>query len=157
VLGAEELVSKKIGVQRYLAIFPPGMPLPSAPLTCAKLQSYPLAMPLPGYEREVYEDHFVAAGATPRVVVETIERDLILDLVLKGSVCAVVPEESALEVESQGAQVMAFRPSLKREVTALHRDVPVSPAASAFLEVVEGSATDGARRKPSRLPRAPGR
>jgi len=138
-LGADELVSKTLGSQRYKAIFPPDAELPRGALTHKKLAAYPLAMPSRSRDRDVYEDYFREVGATPRPVVETVERDLILELVVRGTLCAIVPEDAAEEAVARGAQSLDFRPRLQRDFSAIHREAPLSPAAEALLEIVSAS------------------
>ncbi|MFK7895221.1 MAG: LysR family transcriptional regulator [Myxococcota bacterium] len=131
------LVCREIAHEEFMVIFPPDLPPPSGRLTYAQLAGYPFAMPSRGSERDVYDEYFRSGGGEPEVVVETFERDVILELVVQGTACAVVPADSAREAARRGAHLRRFHPRITRPILALHRETPLSPAATEFLQLVE--------------------
>ena len=77
--------------------------------------------------------------ASSRIAVEVTPRDAILPLVIAGAGASLLPGPLTVAAAAQGAVVTPVRPRVHRDIGLVHRVGPLSPAARAFLAVVEGS------------------
>ncbi len=82
-------------------------------------------------------------GRVLRSAVETVHRDTIVALVHAGAGAAVVPRGVAEADRHRGAVVAELDPPIQRSVGLLHRDVVLSPAARAVVDL----AVEQARRR----------
>ncbi|MEO8695567.1 MAG: LysR family transcriptional regulator [Acidimicrobiales bacterium] len=134
-LVAERVVTRPLGRQELVAIFPPGTPRPRR-LQLAALARWPLiTQPAGTSTRDALDGAFSTIDAKAAVAVETDQREAIVPLVLAGAGAAVVPKPMALVARRQGAVVASLQPALWRELGLLHRDSTLSPAARAFIEL----------------------
>jgi DNA-binding transcriptional LysR family regulator len=130
-----DLVARPLVVQQYRAVCPPGVQIGRDDrVTIVALAGLPLVTTPPGTStRQVLERAFEDAGLTPRVAVETEQREALLPLVLAGAGTALLPAPLAREAANRGAAVFRLTPGLSRAVRLVHRPGPLSPAANAFL------------------------
>lgn len=130
------LVQRRLFRQDLLAVFPPGSPSHDT-VGLRALAATPLVTTPPGTSsRRLLDEAFAAAGLTPRVAVEANARDAILPLVLAGAGASLLPRPLTQGAAAQGAVVSAVRPPIYRDVGAIHRPGPLSPAARAFLDLL---------------------
>jgi len=129
------LASHSLGRQDLLAVLPPGT-CAARSLSLASLASFPLVTAPPGTTtRRQLEEAFADAGIVPRVAVVASQREAILPLVLAGAGATLYPRPLAEQAAVLGAVVAPLRPRLTRPVWLFHRDGPLSPAASAFVDL----------------------
>lgn len=108
-------------------------------VTLAELMTFPLIIGLP--ERSASQQHFVARLAEaglglPHAAVATDHRELIMPLLLAGVGVAVLPEPEGELAHRLGAVVKPLDMPPLRSASIFHRQDPLSPVASAFLDVV---------------------
>jgi DNA-binding transcriptional LysR family regulator len=151
----DDLVSHDIGNQALLLILPPDIEggeqrsfaqvpagAPATTLALADMIDVPfVAAPVGTSTRRLLDEGFAAAGALPKVVVVTAQRDAILPLVLAGAGAALVPEPIAAVAGALGATVVRPSPSVDRGIALIHRRGPLAPAAARFVEVATTSAS----------------
>lgn len=138
------LVSVPLGRQQLMAILPPGAPDPGS-LGLARLADLPLVLAPSGSSvRAQVESALERAGYTARIAVEVPQRDAIVPLVLAGAGVSIVPPEQAREAEQAGAVVVPLSPPMWRELSLIHPDRDLSPAAVAMLEIARRSAQPSA-------------
>lgn len=144
------LVSVSLGRQELVAVLPPDTPAPARTgLALADLVALPLVLAPPGTS---VREQLVAAceqlGLTPWVAVEVPQRDAIVPLVMAGAGATVAPPEQAREAAAAGAVVVSLDPPMWRELSLIHPDRDLSPAAAAMLEIAR-LATDAQSRAAS--------
>jgi DNA-binding transcriptional LysR family regulator len=94
----------------------------------------PLVTLPPGTSSRRLLDHaLAAAGATPRIAVETDQREALVPLVLAGAGATILPRAMAETARRLGAVVAPLDPPVTRDLALVHRDAPLSPAAAAFV------------------------
>jgi DNA-binding transcriptional LysR family regulator len=134
-VSATGLTSHRLATQDLLAVLPPGTTV-STSVSITRLASFPLVTAPPGTTtRRQLDDAFADADVVPRTAVVTAQREAILPLVLAGAGATLFPRPLAEQAAVLGAVVAAVRPRLTRPVHLFRRHGPLSPAASAFLEV----------------------
>ena len=122
--------------QALLVVMPPGAASHSRPISLSRLRSMPIVTtPVGTSARRLVDEAFMAAGASPEVVVVTGQRDALLPLVLAGAGAALLPEPIAQQAASQGAVIARPSPAVTRTVVLAHRPGPLAPAAAAFVEL----------------------
>jgi len=136
-LQAEELF-----VQRVFAVFPTGTPVPrSGRVSIQGLAKMPLVTTPRGTStRQMADEALAMGGVETNVAVETGQRDAIVPLVLAGAGMSFLPEPLADEARRRGAVVAALTPAVRRTIGVVYRSGPLSPAASALLELVRRAA-----------------
>ena len=130
------LVSVSLGRQELVAVLPPGSRRRTRGLPLADLAELPLVLAPPG--TSVREQVTVACeqiGATPWVAVEVPQRDAIVPLVIAGAGATVAPPEQARDAAAAGAVVVSLDPPMWRELSLIHPDRDLSPAAAAMLQI----------------------
>jgi DNA-binding transcriptional LysR family regulator len=133
--GSDGLATEELLIQDVLVVRPPGSP-PDEVLPVERLAGAPLiTTPLGTSSRALVERTLAAAGVTPRVAVETEQREALLPLVLAGAGSALLPRPLAEQAQQRGAVVMVLQPPLRRTVGLVHRRGLLSPAARAFVEL----------------------
>jgi LysR family carnitine catabolism transcriptional activator len=145
--ASSALIAHQIATQDLLAVLPPSTELPRQYARIQELARFPLvAAPAGTATRRQLDDAFAAAGVAPEIAVVTAQREAILPLVLAGAGATLFPRPMADDAARLGATVVPLRPRLTRPVFVLHRARPLSPAATAFLEVagLPGAKTGGA-------------
>jgi DNA-binding transcriptional LysR family regulator len=133
------MVTHPLARQELFAVCPPATTLPTRSrrgVPVAWLAERPLVTTRPGTStRDLLDTALGRAGAIATIAVETGQREAIVPLVLAGAGCALLPEPVARRAAEQGAVVARVDPGLERTIGIVHRDEPLSPAATAFLEV----------------------
>jgi DNA-binding transcriptional LysR family regulator len=129
----ERLVSHRLGTQDIVAVLPPGT-AGADPLPVTELARLPLVtLPTGTSSRRLLDAALAAAGASPRIAVETDQREALIPLVLAGAGASILPSPMAEGAARQGAVVAPLEPPLRRELAVVHREAPLSPAAAAFV------------------------
>ena len=129
------LSSHALASQDLLAVLPPGSPAVRT-LSIAALASFPLVTaPAGTTTRRQLDEAFAEAHVEPRIAVVAAQREAILPLVLAGAGATLYPRPLAEQAAALGAVVASLRPRLTRPVHLFHRDGPLSPAASAFVDL----------------------
>jgi LysR family transcriptional regulator, carnitine catabolism transcriptional activator len=142
---APGLLASALGTQEFLAVLPPGTPHGER-LSIDELAAMPLvAAPRGASTRDLLETVFTARRRTPRVVVESAQREALLPLVHAGAGAAMVPSALAELGRRLGCEVVALDPAVGRPITLIRRDAELTPAAAAFSSL----ALTGARTRPS--------
>jgi DNA-binding transcriptional LysR family regulator len=132
------LASHPLQQQDLLAVLPPGAHA-SHTMAVATLATFPLVTAPSGTTtRRQLDDAFAEARVVPRIAVVTAQREAILPLVLAGAGATLFPRPLAEQAAALGAVVVSLRPRLSRPVHLFHRAGPLSPAATAFLELALG-------------------
>lgn len=129
------LVTVGLGRQELLAVLPPDHHRPPRRgIPLAELAALPLVLAPPGTSvREQLAALCDEAGLTPWVAVEVPQREAIVPLVIGGAGATVVPPEQARDAEAAGAVVSSVDPPIWRELSLIHPDRDLSPAAAAML------------------------
>jgi LysR family carnitine catabolism transcriptional activator len=127
--------------QEFYAILPPGN-TPRDAIAVEELADMPMvAPPVGSSSRKLLDDVLARTGRTPRVVVETAQREALLPLVLAGAGAALVPSVLAEVGRAIGCVICRVQPSIGRDVLLVYRDAVLSPAAAAFVALArEGQA-----------------
>jgi LysR family transcriptional regulator, carnitine catabolism transcriptional activator len=134
-LVAERILTRPLGRQELVAIFPPGTTRPRR-LELAELARWPLVtQPTGTSTRDALDSALSTIDVRAAVAVETDQREAIVPLVLAGAGAAVVPKPMAVVARRQGAVVASLNPALWRELGLVHRAATLSPAARAFVEL----------------------
>jgi DNA-binding transcriptional LysR family regulator len=92
-------------------------------------------------QRTTLEAACRAAGFEPRIVAETSDLAVVLDLVAEQLGVAVLPE-SALERTAKVSQLSLTRPKLDRRILLVWRPATNPPAARAFLALARHHLAD---------------
>ncbi len=122
------LVARPLARQDLVWLLPPGSHQ-KAPHSMAFVTT-----PVGTSSRRHLEEACAREGIALVVAVETAPREAIVPLVLAGAGAALVPHALARAAQAQGdVRVRECRPRAHRAVAVLHRDGPLSPAASRFL------------------------
>lgn len=131
------LVSVSLGRQELVAVLPPGTRVPRRRgLPIEELAQRPLVLAPPGTSvREQVTAACEQVGVTPWVAVEVPQRDAIVPLVVAGAGMTVAPPEQAREAAAAGAVVVSLDPPMWRELSLIHPDRDLSPAAAAMLQI----------------------
>jgi DNA-binding transcriptional LysR family regulator len=135
---ADDLVVHVLAEQEIAVVLPPGMRgrRRGRRVAVADLADVPLiATPVGTSTRRLVDDAFAAAGATPRIAVETGHREAVVPLVLAGAGATFVAPAARRAAAAAGAATAALDPPLVRTVALLHRPPPLSPAAQAFVDL----------------------
>lgn len=135
-LSRSQLIAHPLGEQELQFVLPPNMPTDERPLGARELARTPLVVSPPGTStRMLLEQALATVGVTPQIAVQTAAREAIIPLVLAGAGAALLPAPLAKEAQRRGATVRSARPRITRTVGLIHRQGPLSPAASAFLAI----------------------
>jgi DNA-binding transcriptional LysR family regulator len=139
-----ELRSYELPDQQVLVVLPPDVEVGADELlTVAQVVAFDLiATPAGTASRALLEHALSDAGVPLRIAVETPHRAAIVPLVLAGAGVTLLPRSMAEDAARQGARVAALDPPVVRRVQLLWRREPLSPAARAFVRMVQ-SATGG--------------
>lgn len=129
--------------QELMAVLPPGTEAAGRRLHLRSLVDVPLVLGPPGTStRLALETALDELGARPSIVVETDQREAIVPLVLAGAGASVLPAPLAAEARASGATVVGLTPSLRRSLSVVFRGASLSPAATAFVEILTASGGD---------------
>jgi DNA-binding transcriptional LysR family regulator len=144
VSPGNDLESLDLGSQEILAVCPPGTRIGRGNrLPVARLASMALVATPPGTStRRLVDEAMASADIRTRIAVETDQREAILPLVLGGAGTTFLPAPLAAEAGRRGAIIASLDPPLVRRVGIVHRSGPLSPAATAFLELASAGTDD---------------
>jgi DNA-binding transcriptional LysR family regulator len=134
------LVVHPLGQQDVVAVLPPGSP-PRRRLRGSELAALPLvSLPVGTSSRRLLDEALASSPQPLQFAVETEQREALVPLVLAGAGACVLPRPMATEAARRGAVVAPLDPPLRRTLALLHRDAPLSPAASAFVTLATADA-----------------
>ena len=133
----DSFVTLRLERQEIVAVCPPGTQLArDGRLPVAELARLPLiTTPAGTSTRDLLDRALASARVQPTIAVETSQREAIGPLVLDGAGIGFLPRASAEELATRGARLARLVPALTRTIGLLHRAVPLSPAARAFVEM----------------------
>lgn len=132
---APGLVTAPLWSQQFLAVLPPDSEADD-PLPLRALAARPLVATPPGSStRGLLDAALRRTGVDPTVAVEVAQREALLPLVLAGAGAALLPRALADLAATLGCVVVATRPEVARDVSLVHRDAPLTPAARRFVEL----------------------
>lgn len=137
VRDVQDLVSVPLASQDFLVVLPPGSEA-AAPLPLRELADLPLvAAPAGSSTRALLDEAMALSGAAgrARVVVEAAQREALLPLIVAGAGVGLLPRPLAEVAAVLGCVVVDPQPEVRRTVTLVHRDGPLTPAAGAFVEL----------------------
>lgn len=148
-MSSGKLVWRSLGVQRLLAVLPPGSEVPSSGrMSIEALARLSLILPPRGTStRDVLETAMDGIGQRAFVGVETSQREAIVPLVLAGAGASVLPEPLAVDAAARGAVVCRVVPALSRRIGLVHRTGALSPAARDFLAIATSGAFTGSNAR----------
>jgi DNA-binding transcriptional LysR family regulator len=141
-LGLAEVVHDVPGLevhpvtaQEVVLVAPPGTRLAqSRRVPRSRLGDLDLvSTPVGTSTRALLDEACASADVVARVVVETAHREALAPLVVAGAGAALLAAPQARQAAAGGAVVARLDPPLQRQVGFLHREGPLSPAATAFL------------------------
>lgn len=133
VRGVEDLVSVPLASQDFLVVLPPGSEV-AAPFPLRELAGLPLvAAPAGSSTRELLDEAMAATAGRARVVVEAAQREALLPLIAAGAGAGLLPRPLAQVAAVLGCVVVDPQPEVRRTVTLVHRNGPLTPAAGAFV------------------------
>jgi LysR family transcriptional regulator, carnitine catabolism transcriptional activator len=136
----DELRAIALQRQEIVAVCPPRTRLPApGRLPVGRLADMPLITTPPGTStRDLLDRALRAAAVDAHVAVETSHREAIGPLVLRGAGTSFLPKPLADSLHAQGAVVARLVPCLTRTIGLVHRGMPLTPAARAFVELARG-------------------
>lgn len=139
---AAGLEVREAGVHEMFLVFPPGAALDgNGPVALHELSGLPMVVvPKGSAQRDFFDRALAAAGARPRLAVQTAHREAIVPMVLAGAGATLLPRTRAEEAARRGAVIRPIDPPISRPIGVLHRPGLLSPAARAFLETIGASA-----------------
>ncbi|WP_018178376.1 LysR family transcriptional regulator [Jongsikchunia kroppenstedtii] len=130
-----------ISPELYAVFAPDATDVPEAdPIQLTDLVRFRLLLNVP--EKSANQIEFVAQLAAahlpmPPVAVQTDHREMMLPLLLAGTGVALLPEPEARLAEKLGAQLRLVDMEPTRAGTCFHREDPLSPAARAFVSLLD--------------------
>ncbi len=122
-----------LGSQPFVLALPPGS-LARGPIALADLAAIDMVATPAGTSSRARLEEALAGTGVNNVRVETEQREALVPLVLAGAGAAFLPEPMATQAAALGAVLVETVPVLRRNFGLLHRDGPLSPAASAFVD-----------------------
>ncbi len=138
----DDLERGALGTQEYLVVLPAGASsdraLPMADVTALPLVTTPVGTST----RRIVDDAYALEGVVPNVAVETTSREALVPLVLAGAGATLLPRPLAVDAARRGAVVRPVDPPVTRAIGIVHRPARLSPAASAFLALLDASRTE---------------
>lgn len=131
-----DLTAVPIGVAEVRLVSPPGLDLPDT-ITVADLAGVPLVLPTAGTDRRAALDQFYAlCGITPTVAIESDERSVWMEAVLRGLASCVWHSVEALRAPAQGVVFRSFEPRMFQELSAVHRADDGTPSTVLLLDAL---------------------
>lgn len=131
-----ELAVVPLGLAEVRLISPPGLDLPRT-ITVGDLAGVPLVLPTAGTDRRAALDWFFeACEVTPTVAIESDERSVWMESVLRGLASCVWHSVDALSAPTSEYVVRGFEPAMFQELSAVHRPDGDEPAKVLLLEVL---------------------
>jgi DNA-binding transcriptional LysR family regulator len=119
----------------FLALPPGSAEPPGATVPAKRIEDVPLitVTQTKALLRRILHD----IGVTPRFGIETAHREAVLPLVCAGVGGAILSPALAKDAAMRGAVVCHLEPRPTRNVVVVHRNADLTPAAKAFLELLE--------------------
>jgi DNA-binding transcriptional LysR family regulator len=143
-IATDDLTSVQVGDQDFCVVLPPGTVVDD-PLPIEKLARLPLvAAPRGSSTRALLDDVLGQLGETASIVVETAQREAFLPLIAAGAGSALLPRPLAESARRLGCVVVDAIPTVRRNVSLIHRTAALTPAAQLFIELAIQQDVDGA-------------
>jgi len=140
---ASELDTVPLGRAEVRLVSPPGLDLPDR-ITVNELIGVPLVLPTAGTDRRATLDWFFdACGITPTIAIESDERSVWLEAVLRGLGSCIWHSTETLRIPRTGIVVRGFEPPMYQELWAVHRAANDAPAKVLVLDVLSQLAEMG--------------
>ncbi len=143
-LGLTEVA---LGRHELMLAFPPGTdPAPGpGPVRLRDLDGLGLiGTPRGSWQRDLVESELRSAGVRTRLVLETGQRDTILELVQAGVGAAFVVDPAAAAAGTRGVVVRPVDPPIVRRYGLVHLPRTLSEPAQAFVAHARAASPDGA-------------
>jgi hypothetical protein len=134
-LEVEGLTTVALRPQEFLVVLPPGSTAAS-PFRLRDLAALPLVATPPGSStRGLLDDSLRRSAVTATVVVEAAQREALLPLIVAGAGAGLLPRPLADVARTLGCVVVEPHPKVSRAVALIHRNGPLTSAASRFVEL----------------------
>lgn len=125
-----------LGFVEVKLISPPGLDLPDV-VSIADLKDLPLVLPTAGSDRRATLDRFFeGCGFTPVVAVESDERSVWMEAVLRGLASCMWHSVESLQIPREAIAIRRFDPPMFRDLSVVHREENRAPAKVLLLEVL---------------------
>lgn len=125
-----------LGIAEVKLISPLGTDLPEV-ISLADLMGVPLVLPTAGSDRRAALDKFFqGCGFAPTVAVESDERSVWMEAVLRGLASCMWHSVESLQIRHEGIEIRRFDPPMFRELSAVHREENRAPAKVLLLDVL---------------------
>lgn len=139
-VSAPGITHISLGTQEFLAVLPPGS-TPARPFRIRDLAELPLvATPSGSSTRGLLDEALRRSANRATVVVEAAQREALLPLIVAGAGASLLPAPLAEVARTLGCVVVKPSPGVSRAVALVHRQGPLTPAASRFIEMATGRA-----------------
>ena len=140
-LDVDGLITVALRRQDFLVVLPPGSAATS-PFRLRELAALPLVATPPGSStRGLLDDALKRSAASATVVVEAAQREALLPLIVAGAGAGLLPRPLAEIAQTLGCVVVEPQPRVSRAVALVHRDGPLTSAASRFIELASEHGT----------------
>jgi LysR family transcriptional regulator, carnitine catabolism transcriptional activator len=134
-LEVEGLTTVALRPQEFLVVLPPGSTAAS-PFRLRDLAALPLVATPPGSStRGMLDDSLRRSAVTATVMVEAAQREALLPLIVAGAGAGLLPRPLADVARTLGCVVVEPHPKVSRAVALIHRNGPLTSAASRFVEL----------------------
>lgn len=135
-IAGDDLEVVVVGEQEYLLVYPPGTPVPDAPIPLAELPSVPMVFVPRGQSMaDEIEEAIRVAGARPPLAVLSEHREERLPMVLAG-IGGTILEKSMAEAAADRAVVRTVQPRFVRPFAIAYDPTTVSPVGQAFVDLI---------------------
>lgn len=125
-----------LGRAEVKLVSPLGLDLPEV-VSLADLERLPLVLPTAGTDRRATLDRFFeACGFRPTVAVESDERSVWMESVLRGLASCMWHSVESLKVPHDGIAIRRFDPPMFQELSVVHRPENQAPPKVLMLEVL---------------------
>jgi len=125
-----------LGRAEVRLVSPPGLDLPDR-ITIGDLVGVPLVLPTAGSDRRAALDWFFdECGITPTVAIESDERNVWLEAVLRGLASCIWHSVDSLRLPASDVVIRSFDPAMYQELSAVHREEHDLPAKVLLLDVL---------------------
>ncbi|HSV39932.1 MAG TPA: LysR family transcriptional regulator [Nocardioidaceae bacterium] len=131
-----ELAVVPLGRAEVRLVSPPHVDLPKQ-ISVASLAGVPLVLPTAGTDRRLALDSFFdACGITPVVAIESDERSVWLEAVLRGLASCIWHSVDSLRIPPSAVVLRSFDPPMYQDLCAVHREEHDLPAKVLLLDVL---------------------
>ena len=132
--GRDDLVVEHFLNQELVLVLPPGTKPVPTPIN--ELGNLEFITTGPGTStRRHLDEALLRSGASPRIAVETDQREAIVPLVLAGAGVELLPNAMGRSAAANGGVVSPIVPTLKRSISIVHRRGTMSAAAARFRDL----------------------